>query len=98
MKPQSQPLKVRVVTLNRVDHPRILASADLEIGNLFFVKGVRLIQDGPNLPLRLQGPQVSWTDETSSRHYASCCKLRKPLRQSILDAMVSALLMEGATK
>lgn len=91
-------LKVRVITLNRVDHPRVLASADLEIGNLFFVKGVRLIQDAPGLPFRLQGPQVSWTDEASSRHYASCCKLRKPLRQLVLEAMVAALLTEGVTK
>ena len=94
----STTLKVRVVTLKRVEHPSVLATADLEIGNLFFVKDVLLIQDGPGLPFRLQGPQVSWTDEDSIRHYASCCKLRKPLRRSILDAMVSALLTGGATK
>ena len=98
MRNQLQPLKVRVVTLNRVDHPRVIASADLEIGNLFFVKGVRLIQDGPSLPFRLQGPQVTWTDEASARHYASCCKLRKPLRQLVLDAIVTALLTEGVTQ
>ena len=97
MRQQPQPLKVRVVTLNRVDHPRVIASADLEIGNLFFVKGIQLVQDGPSLPLRLQGPQVAWTDDASTRHYASCCKLRKPLRQSILDAIVTALLTEGVT-
>ena len=92
-------LKVRVVTLHRVDHPRVLACADLEVNNLFLLRGVALVQDGPGLPFRLQGPQVSWVDQaTSSRHYAAPCKLRKPLRQLVLEAMVTALRTEGGTK
>lgn len=92
------PVSIRVTACERISsHPSLLAIADLVIGKPPFLHlaGVKLIQDSPDHPLRLQGPQVSWRDTDGVRCYASPCRIYKPLRKAIIAAIVARLQREG---
>lgn len=94
-------IPIRVTTCQRiVDHPPVLAIADIAVGKppILLLTGVRLIQDSPEHSPRLQGPQISWRNTDDIRRYASPCRLYRPLRMAIVDAIVARLQREGVAR
>ena len=92
---KNSPLTVRVIDLQRVDHPNILATADIEIGNAFVLKGVSIIQDSQTGVPRISPPQRSFTDDTG-RHYYAPCRFRKSFRKHVLAALLAHFNEGGA--
>jgi len=89
---------IRVTTCKRiVDHPPVLAIVDVIVGKppILLLSGVRLIQDSPDQSPRLQGPQIAWREPDDTRRYASPCRIYKPLRKAIIEAVVARLQREG---
>ncbi len=89
------PPTVRVLDLQRIEHPNILATADVEIGDAFVLRGVAIIQDPHTGVPRISPPQHSWTDE-NGRHYYTPCRFRKTFRKYLLTALLAHYNQGGA--
>lgn len=81
--------RVRVLGLHPVEHPHVLISADVELGNSLILRGVTAFLDPQTGVPCVRPPQFQWTDDTGERRYYTPCRFRKPLRTAILTALLA---------
>lgn len=88
---------VRVLGLQRAEHPHIIAIADIELGHAVVLTGITVKLDRITGHLTIHPPQKSWHDD-SGRHYYAPCRFYRPLRKRVLEAILSYERQNGGVR